>query len=227
MIETGTGGAAQGVDVMEINRPCELGDIASLGLTLAEAKQLLTRVQQAVVAAQSHEHAVLRRVCPTSGGRCHIKDWRLHEVATLFGKVAVRLPRFRCAGCGRTETCISWPPHCRSTPELDQLRAHLSALVPYRVAAGVLVHLLPAEAGKSPRRCVATRLKSASISAPSQRSSRRQRPQVPPSPLTRPSSVAAAMANGIWRFASVTSRRPREAGGSSALLQGPIPTSLF
>jgi hypothetical protein len=32
----------------------------------------------------------------------------------------------------------------------DQLRAHLSALMPFRVAAGVLAHLLPVEAGKSP-----------------------------------------------------------------------------
>jgi hypothetical protein len=39
----------------------------------------------------------------------------------------VRLPRFRCAGCGQGE-------YCRSTPELDQLRAHVSALMPYRVA---------------------------------------------------------------------------------------------
>ena len=62
----------------------------------------------------------------------------------------MRLPRFRCTDCGRTETCISWPSHCRSTPELDQLRAHFSALMPFRVAAGVLAHLLPVEAGKSP-----------------------------------------------------------------------------
>src|ERR1700732_903896 len=40
--------------------------------------------------------------------------------------------------------------HCRSTPELDQLRAHLSALMPHRVAAGMLAYLLPVEAGKSP-----------------------------------------------------------------------------
>ena len=35
------------------------------------------------------------------------------------------------------------------TPELDQLQAHLSALLTYRVAAGVLAHLLPAAAGTS------------------------------------------------------------------------------
>jgi hypothetical protein len=71
-------------------------------------------------------------------------------VATLFGTVAVRLPRFRCAGCGHGETGIGWPPYCRSTPELDQLRAHASALMPYRVAAGLLKHLLPVGAGMIP-----------------------------------------------------------------------------
>src|SRR4051794_27675142 len=40
-----------------------------------------------------------------------------------------------------------WPAHCRSTPQLDQLRAHLATLVPYRIAAGVLEHFLPVEAG--------------------------------------------------------------------------------
>jgi hypothetical protein len=150
LVETGTGGAAQGVDVIEINRPGDLSDVTNLGLALAEAKQLLARVQQVMAAAQVQNHAAWRPDCSTCGGRCHIKDWRLHEVATLFGKVTARLPRFRCAGCGHGETGIRWPPHCRSTPELDQLRAHLSALMPYRVAVGVLVHLLPVDVGMSP-----------------------------------------------------------------------------
>jgi len=79
-----------------------------------------------------------------------VKDRRLHRIATLFGEVRVRLPRFVCAGCGHTETGIRWPSHCRSTPALDQLQARLSALMTYRVAAEVLVHLLPIDAGKSP-----------------------------------------------------------------------------
>ena len=150
LVETGTDSRTRGVEVLEISRPNDFGDIGNLGLTLSEAKQLLARVQQAVVAAQAHEHAVLRPDCSSCGGKCHVKDWRLHQIATLFGGATVRLPRFRCTGCGRTQAGINWPSHCRSTPELDQLRAHLSALMPYRVAAGVLKHLLPVEAGKSP-----------------------------------------------------------------------------
>jgi hypothetical protein len=61
----------------------------------------------------------------------------------------VRLPRFRCSSCGRVEVGTRWPAHCRSTPELDQLQAHLSALLTYRVATGVLAHLLPVAAGTS------------------------------------------------------------------------------
>jgi hypothetical protein len=150
LVETETDSLGGGVDVMVISRSRDLGDIADLGLTLPEGKQLLARVQQAVVTAQAHGHVVLRPNCLSCGGGCHIKDWRLHQVATLFGTVAARLPRFRCASCGHSTTCISWPSHCRSTPELDQLRAHLSALMPYRVAAGVLTHFLPVDAGTSP-----------------------------------------------------------------------------
>src|SRR5579864_9517005 len=115
LVETETDGPAEGVDVMEIRPPRDLGDIAHLGLTLPEAKQLLARVQQAVVAAQAQGHAVLRPDCSSCGGGCHIQDWRLHRVATLFGVVTARLPRFRCVSCRHSETCVNWPSHCRST----------------------------------------------------------------------------------------------------------------
>ena len=150
LVETGTDVAGHGIDVMELSRHGDLGEIAELGLTLCEAKQLLGRVQQEIAAAQARAHAALRPECPSCGGGCHIKDWQHHAVATLFGAVAVRLPRFRCVRCGHDATGITWPSHCRSTPELDQLRAHLSALMPFRVAADVLFHLLPVEAGMSP-----------------------------------------------------------------------------
>ena len=149
LVGAGVDGQKPAVDIKEFNRPDCLEDIANLGLTLAEGKQLLACVQQEVVAAQVGNHAVLRPACRTCNGRCHVKDWRLHRIATLFGEVRVRLPRILCAECGHTETGVNWPSHCRSTPALDQLHAHLSALMTYRVAADVLLHLLPIDAGKS------------------------------------------------------------------------------
>jgi hypothetical protein len=46
-------------DVMAVSRPEGLGDLAALGLTLAEAKQLVVRVQQDVIAAQTGNQTVL------------------------------------------------------------------------------------------------------------------------------------------------------------------------
>ena len=85
-----------GVDILEISRPGDLGDIANLGLTLAESKQLLAGVQRGIATAQARDHAVQRPVCPCHDGVCTVKDYRDHAVATLFGQVTMRLPRFRC-----------------------------------------------------------------------------------------------------------------------------------
>ena len=137
-------------NVMKINRPDDLDDIANLGLTVADGKRVLAGLQQEIVAAQARSHSVRRPECRSCSGVCHVKDYRNHAVATHFGQVTVRLPRFRCGGCGAIEAGIGWPSHCRSTPELDQLQAHFSALLPYRVAADVLKQVFPIDAGKDP-----------------------------------------------------------------------------
>jgi hypothetical protein len=148
LVKIGAEGDGQYTDVMEINRPDDLGDIADLGLTLAQGKLLLAGIQKEIVAAQARDHALRRPDCLRCGRVCCVKDYRDHVVATLFGQVTVRLPRYCCAACGAIEVGIDWPSHCRSTPELDQLRAHLSAVMPYRTAADVLGQLFPVGAGK-------------------------------------------------------------------------------
>ena len=47
LAETGPD-AAESIDLIEIHRSSGLADIANLGLTLSEAKELLARVQQAM-----------------------------------------------------------------------------------------------------------------------------------------------------------------------------------
>jgi hypothetical protein len=83
LVGTGVDGQSRGFDVMAISRPEALGDIANLGLTLAEGRQLLAAVQQGVVAAHADSHATPRSDCRSGGGRCHPKDWRPHRIATL------------------------------------------------------------------------------------------------------------------------------------------------
>jgi hypothetical protein len=121
LVGTGTDGQSRSFDVMLISRPDGLGEIANLGLTLTEAKLLLAQVQQQVVAAQAHHHAMFRPDCQSCGEMYHTKGWRPHRIATLFGEVRVKLPRLACAGCGCGETGLNWPSHCRSTPGLDEL----------------------------------------------------------------------------------------------------------
>src|SRR5215208_4043640 len=98
---------------MRIARPDGLTDLASLGLTLTEGKRLLAGVQRKIVAAQARAHAARRPECRGCGAACRVKDYRHHAIATLFGQVAVRLPRFRCAGCAATEAGVEWPAHVR------------------------------------------------------------------------------------------------------------------
>jgi len=148
-----------GVDVMEMSLPHGASNIADLRLTQSEAKQLLACVQQAIIAAQAGDLVARRPECPSCSGRCHVNGRRCHLLATPFGKVTVDLPRFRCVSCGHIERCVTWPSHWRSTPEFDRLRTPLSALMPVRVAADALTHLLPADVGMSPESLCAHTLK--------------------------------------------------------------------
>lgn len=148
LVKAGAEGDGRGTDVMEIAKPDDLADIGNLGLSLAEAKALLAAIQNEVIAAQARDHAVQRPNCRSCGGACHVKDYRQHRIATLFGQATVRLPRFRCTACNELEAGMDWPSHCRSTPELDQLQAHLSALMTYRVAADLLEQMFPIDAGR-------------------------------------------------------------------------------
>jgi hypothetical protein len=147
LVSVGADGTEHSTDVLQIARP---DGLAGLGLTLAEGKRLLAGVQQEIVAAQARVHAARRPECRSCGTVCRLKDYRQHEIATLLGQVAVRLPRFRCAGCGATEAGVAWPPRARSTPELDRLRAQLSALLTYRTAATLLGQMFPVDAGQDP-----------------------------------------------------------------------------
>jgi len=148
LVKIGVEGEGPCTDIMEINRPGDLVDIANLGLTLSEAKLLLARVQREIIAAQAREHAVRWPECSRCGDVCCVKDYRDHAMATLFGRATMRLPRFRCAACGGAEAGVGWPLHCRSTPELDRLQAHLCAVMTYRTAADLLEQMFPVDVGR-------------------------------------------------------------------------------
>ena len=87
LVGMGIDGQSRSFEVMTINRPDGLGDIADLGLTLAESKLLLAHVQRQLVAEQASTYAAFRPDCGSCGKTCHVKDWQPHRIATLFGEV--------------------------------------------------------------------------------------------------------------------------------------------
>ena len=79
LIATGDDARRLSTDLVEICRPKGLGDIENLGLTLPEARQLLTSVQRAVVSVQVDSLALQRPYCRSCRGM---------SVITLFDGVA-------------------------------------------------------------------------------------------------------------------------------------------
>src|SRR3954447_3792322 len=96
LVSIGAAGDEGSTEVMRIARPDNLTDLATLGLTLAEGKQLLAGVQQELVAAQARLHAAHRPACRSCSTTCQVKDYRQHAIATLFGQVALRCPLLLC-----------------------------------------------------------------------------------------------------------------------------------
>ena len=72
LVSLGADGAEHSTDVLQIAKPGDLTDLASLGLTLAEGKRILAGVQQGIVAAQARVHAVRRPECRSCGTACRV-----------------------------------------------------------------------------------------------------------------------------------------------------------
>jgi len=137
-------GQTQVGDVDEITGPVDLHDVRARFLALSPGFHQPQNPGHASTLGQRTDAKVPN--WPAHPQSCGSP--RDHAVATLFGQVTVRLPRFRCAACGGLEAGVGWPPHCRSTPELDQLQAHLCAVMTYRTAADLLKQMFPVDAGK-------------------------------------------------------------------------------
>jgi hypothetical protein len=121
-----------------------------VGLQLADAKPILGRLQEIVVSEQLQRYCEAVRPCPRCHRRRHLKDYRCRRFDTVFGRLAVRAPRFDgCRHC--VERLIASPvsellPE-RVSPELRHLQAELAAQLPYRQAAALLEELLPETGG--------------------------------------------------------------------------------
>jgi len=73
--------------------------IATLDLSLANGKAILSQLQMQVVSAQIAAINAQHRLCPVCQSQRRIKDYHEVNFRSLFGKVCVRVPRFDSRSC--------------------------------------------------------------------------------------------------------------------------------
>src|SRR3954447_10827971 len=106
LVGTGIDGQSRSFEVMAISRSDGLGEIANLGLTLAEGNLLLAQVQQQVAAEQANTHATFRPDCRSSKlhpgtenngamSRSRIDRWSSRNCFSLMRSPAQTTPIFR------------------------------------------------------------------------------------------------------------------------------------
>jgi hypothetical protein len=78
--------------------------IEHLGLTLAEAKQLLTTIQQRVLQQQVDAFLDTRSSCPDCGAPLKVKAYQSRSFRTLFGTFTLTSPRLFHCRCQRRQT---------------------------------------------------------------------------------------------------------------------------
>ena len=130
-------GAEDRGEVIEIDRR-ELA-IETFGLNLAEAKAILSGVQDFVTARQAAEDLERRRKCRDCGQRHHSKSSGTSTVQTLFGPVPVPNPRWNRCSC-QTDGPKTFRPTSiwltgRVSPELFYLETKWASLTPFAKVA--------------------------------------------------------------------------------------------
>jgi hypothetical protein len=121
--------------------------IDTLGLHLSEAKDLLQKVQEVVIAEQVSSCLVNQVACPQCHqARCH-KDATTIALRTLFGTLPLRSPRWWHCSCQPQPTRTFSPLAAvlpeRTTPELIYLESKFSGLIAHGQSASLLAETLP------------------------------------------------------------------------------------
>ena len=121
-----------------------------LGLTLAEAKALLLKLQHQLLSRQVEAFVASRVPCPNCGRSRGIKDYKTIVFRTLFGKLELMSPRLRRCPCQRSGQASTsplvelLPDH--TAPELRYLESKWASLVSYGLTVNALRDFLPVDA---------------------------------------------------------------------------------
>jgi hypothetical protein len=111
--------------------------LEAIGLSLGEAKDLLSHLQQRVVQAQAASYVAGRRRCGHCGRPFRSKGYYPMRFRTPFGTVPIASPRFHRCGCqpANSKTFSPMPELFteHTAPELLYLETKWASLVAYDV----------------------------------------------------------------------------------------------
>lgn len=143
--------------VATIQRSADLATVDGLGLTLAESKDLLERLQATVV--REHADELIAANCRCGGCRQPLarKGGSSIVYRTAFGKLDLRSPRLysqcRCGarhGAGESFNPLAMHLAQRTHPELLYLQTRWASAMSYERAANLLGDVLPLGAAPGP-----------------------------------------------------------------------------
>jgi hypothetical protein len=124
--------------------------IEHLGLTLAEAKQLLKTIQQRLLAQQVDAFLASQAHCQTCGTKLKVKGYHTRLFRTLFGTFKLRSPRLLHCPCYRRKTTsfrhLSALLTESAAPELLFIETKWASLVSYGLTVDALTDFLPLDA---------------------------------------------------------------------------------
>ena len=147
VICTDDGREEQGHEVAILEQDCQR--LEHLGLTLAEAKQLLATLQQALVAQQAAAFVAAQAQCDDCGATLQSKGQHTRTFRTLFGTVTLPSPRLYHCRCQRRQTTTFRPLTALLTeptaPELVCMETKWASLIAYGLTAQMLKDFLPVD----------------------------------------------------------------------------------
>jgi hypothetical protein len=134
-------------DVVVLEKACQ--QIEQVGLTLAEAKTLLTALQQRIVERQVAAFLSVHRHCQACGQVLRMKGHHSRTFRTLFGTITCTSPRLHYGPC-TPHTATTFSPLTvllsePTAPELLFMETQWASLVSYGLTVQALQDVLPVE----------------------------------------------------------------------------------
>ncbi|MBU1342671.1 MAG: ISKra4 family transposase [Proteobacteria bacterium] len=125
----------------------------TLGLTLAEGKDLLAKMQKEMIDHQVAEYIQQSQHCSNCGSKHSLKDAKYISFRTPFGKLKLDSPRFYSCNCqprlkkSFSPLAVALPE--RTSPEFLYLESKWPSLMSFGLTADIINEILPIDISKS------------------------------------------------------------------------------